>query len=345
MIIADMKKELKNGNGGTISAILLGELRTNLDRGEQSILFLNRRGANTLVTCGECGYTFECRRCSVSLTYHSVNKRLMCHYCGYSEPSGEECPDCGGKLKYVGAGTQKVEAELNELLPGVPIVRMDTDTVLSNAHEEHLTRFREKNIPILLGTQMVAKGLDFENVTLVGVLSADLMLYLSDYRAHERTFSLITQVVGRSGRGSKPGRAVIQTFTPQSEVIRLAARQDYDSFYIREIALRRLSASPPVVDLIALTVFGEDETAVMRGCVKLRAALERYLKEVPDIRILGPAPAAVSRVNNRFYYRISVCCTVNRRIRDTVAHIVKEYAKDKECRGTYVYADADPYGV
>jgi primosomal protein N' (replication factor Y) len=345
VIIADMKKELKNGNGGTISAILLGELRTNLDRGEQSILFLNRRGASTLVACGECGYTFSCPRCSVSLTYHSANRRLLCHYCGFSEPTREECPDCGGKLKYVGAGTQKVEAELASLLPGVGLVRMDTDTVLGAAHEEHLTRFREKNIPILLGTQMVAKGLDFENVTLVGVLSADQMLYLSDYRAHERTFSLITQVVGRSGRGRKPGRAVMQTFTPQSEVIRLAARQDYDSFYIREIELRRLSASPPVTDLISLTTFGEDEIAVMRGCVKLRAALEQYLKDVADIRILGPAPAVVSRINNRFYYKISVCCTVNRRIRDTVSHVVKEYAKDKECRGTHVYAENDPYDV
>ena len=345
VILADMKRELKNGNGGTVSSVLLGELRQNLDRGEQSILFLNRRGASTLVACGECGFTFECKRCSVSLTYHSANKRLMCHYCGYSEPSREECPDCGGKLKYVGAGTQKVEAELNALLPGVGIVRMDTDTVLSNAHEEHLTRFREKNVPILLGTQMVAKGLDFANVTLVGVLSADAMLYLSDYRAHERTFSLITQVVGRSGRGSKPGRAVIQTFTPQSEVIKLAAHQDYDSFYIREIKLRRLSASPPIYDLVTLTAFGEDETAVMRGCVKLRAALEHYLRDVPDLRILGPAPASVSRVNNRFYYRISVCCVMSRRIRDTVGHVVKEYARDKECRDTHVYADADPYDI
>ena len=192
---------------------------------------------------------------------------------------------------------------------------MDTDTVLATTHEEHLTRFREKKIPILLGTQMVAKGLDFENVTLVGVLSADQMLYLSDYRAHERTFSLITQVVGRSGRGSKPGRAVIQTLTPQSEVIQLAARQDYDSFYAREIALRRLSQSPPVCDLISLTVFGEDETAVLRGCVKLRAALEQYLADLGDVRILGPAPAAVSRVNNRYFYRISLSAPLTRRVR------------------------------
>ena len=216
VVIADMKKELKNGNGGTISSTLLQALRENIERREQSILFLNRRGASTLIACGECGYTFECPRCSVSQTYHSTNKRLMCHYCGYSEPVRENCPDCGGKLKFVGAGTQKVEEELTKLLPGVGIVRMDTDTVtMKKSHEELLARFRNKNVPILLGTQMVAKGLDFENVTLVGVLLADQMLYIGDYRAHERTFSLITQVVGRSGRGEKAGRAVIQTFTPK----------------------------------------------------------------------------------------------------------------------------------
>jgi primosomal protein N' (replication factor Y) len=344
VIIADMKKELKSGNGGTISAVLLRELRLNIDRGEQSILFLNRRGASTMVACGECGYTFTCPRCSVSMTYHSANRRLMCHYCGWSEPSREECPDCGGRLKFVGAGTQKVEEELSELLPGVPVIRMDTDTVsLSNTHEQHLTRFREKNIPILLGTQMVAKGLDFENVTLVGVLSADQMLYISDYRAHERTFSLITQVVGRSGRGAKPGRAVIQTFTPMSEVIRLAAAQDYDSFYIREIELRRMSGSPPVFDLVSLTASGGDEIAVLRGCVKLRAALENYFRDLEDVRVLGPAPASVAKVNNRYLFRLSVSCALTRRVRDTIAHVVREFMKDKECRGLHVYADYNPY--
>jgi primosomal protein N' (replication factor Y) len=346
VIIADMKKELKSGNGGTISSILLNELRYNLEHSEQSILFLNRRGASTLIACGECGYTFICPRCSVSVTYHSANRRLMCHYCGYSEHAGGDCPECGGKLKYIGAGTQKVEEELGSLLPGVGIIRMDTDTVsLSNTHEALLTRFREEKIPILLGTQMVAKGLDFENVTLVGVLSADQMLYINDYRAHERTFSLMTQVVGRSGRGRKQGRAVIQTFTPSNEVIRLAAKQDYDSFYIREIELRRLSGSPPIFDLITLTVSGQDETLVLRGCVKLRHALQGYFREMEDLKILGPAPAAVAKVNNRFRYRLSISCRANRRVRDTIAHVVREAAKDKECRGIHVYADTDPFEI
>jgi primosomal protein N' (replication factor Y) len=344
VVIVDMKKELQNGNAGTISSVLLKELRDNIGRGEQSILFLNRRGANTLIACGECGYTYTCPRCSVSATYHSANRRLMCHYCGWSEPARDDCPDCGGRLKYVGAGTQKVEDELEALLPGVEIIRMDTDTVSpAHTHEEHLRRFREKKVPILLGTQMVAKGLDFENVTLVGVLSADQMLYISDYRAHERTFSLITQVVGRSGRGQKPGRAVIQTFTPQSQVIRLAAEQDYDGFYNREIALRRLTESPPLYDLITMTVSGQDEALVLKGCVFIRNALRSYFEDLESIKILGPAPAGVAKVNNRYRYRITLTCRLTRRVRDTVAHVVRLLMKDKQFRGLHAYADADPY--
>jgi primosomal protein N' (replication factor Y) len=344
VLIADMKKELKNGNAGTISTLLLRELRENIERGEQSILFLNRRGASTLIACGECGYTFTCPRCSVSETYHSVNHRLMCHYCGWSEPAQDACPECGGMLKYVGAGTQKVEEELGKLLPGVELIRMDTDTVSPvHTHEDYLKRFRQKKIPILLGTQMVAKGLDFENVTLVGVLSADQMLYISDFRAHERTFSLITQVVGRSGRGSKPGRAVIQTLTPQSEVIRLASLQDYDGFYEREIALRRLSESPPLCDLITLTVSGQEEAQVLKGCVFLRGALRAYLEDVENLKILGPAPAGIAKVNNRYRYRISVSCRSTKRVRDTIAHNIRLFLKDKQFRGLHVYADADPY--
>jgi primosomal protein N' (replication factor Y) len=343
VIIADMKKELARGNAGLIGSVLEKELRDNIERGEQSILFLNRRGANSLIACGECGYTFTCPRCSVSATYHSVNNRLMCHYCGHSEQSSDACPECGGKLKFIGAGTQKAEADLNELFPGVSIIRMDTDTVsVSNSHEEHLTRFRDEKIPILLGTQMVTKGLDFENVTLVGVLSADQMLYINDYRAHERTFSLITQVVGRSGRGDKAGRAVIQTYTPSNEVIRLAAMQDYDGFYEREIALRRLLNCPPVADIITLTASGLDEAAVLRACVKLKSTLEGYFRDTENVSILGPAPAQIAKVNNRFRYKVSLTCKNNRKVRDTVAHIIRQFSKDKQTRGVSLFADADP---
>ena len=213
--IVDLKEELKQGNGGSISTPLRQALEENLSRGEQSILFLNRRGASRMVSCGECGAVPTCPRCSVYLTYHSANGRLMCHYCGHSEPMFRECPHCGGLLNFQGAGTQRLQTELERLFPGTEILRLDADAVsATHSHEALLDRFRQEKIPILVGTQMVAKGLDFENVTLVGVISADQSLYVDDYRASERTFSLLTQVVGRAGRGSKTGRAIIQTFTP-----------------------------------------------------------------------------------------------------------------------------------
>ena len=249
--IVDMKRELRRGNGSSISERLRSEISENLERGEQSILFLNRRGANKLITCVDCGFTYSCPNCSVSLTYHSFSRRLMCHHCGYTQRLDEHCPECGGTLKYVGTGTQKLEEELHELFPDTPVLRMDTDTVApAGGHDVLLERFQTERIPIMVGTQMVTKGLNFENVTLVGVISADQSLYAGDYRATERTFSLITQVVGRSGRFEKPGRAVIQTFTPENETIRQAARQDYESFYRAEIELRRLQALTPYTELL-----------------------------------------------------------------------------------------------
>ena len=214
MQIADLRQEIRRGNPGLLSEPLREELAENLRRGEQSILLLNRRGSSRMLLCGECGYVPECPRCSVPLTYHSANGRLMCHYCGHSQPAFERCPECGGIMKHIGSGTQKAEEELHTLFPEAGILRMDADTA-SGGHEPLLTRFEQEKIPILLGTQMVAKGLDFENVTLVGVLSADLSLYVDHYRAAERTFSLLTQVAGRAGRGERTGRAVIQTYTPE----------------------------------------------------------------------------------------------------------------------------------
>jgi len=343
VIIADMRAELKNGNGGDISSVLRREIAENLERGEQSILFINRRGANSLVACGECGYTFECPHCSVSMTYHSANRRLMCHYCGYSSSVSDFCPDCGGKLKYIGSGTQKIETELDKLFPGIGIVRMDADTVGAvRSHEKLLTRFREDKLPILLGTQMVTKGLDIENVTLVGVISADKSLYMNDFRAHERTFSMLTQVVGRSGRGSKPGRAVIQTFTPNNEVIRLAAIQDYDGFYERELRLRSLIGCPPLNDMFTVTVSGPAEDVVLKACNKVRSALEGYLAGLQDIQILGPAPAHITRVNNRYRYRIILFCQNTKQIRDTLAHIVREVSRDKQLKSVNAFANYNP---
>ena len=344
VLIVDMKKELKAGNSGTISSTLQQELEKNLDSNEQSILFINRRGASTLVACGECGFTYKCRHCSVSMTYHNSNRRLLCHYCGFSMPTPDNCPECSGKLNFIGAGTQKIELELLDIFPDVRIIRMDADTTTrKNSHDKLLSGFRRHEADILLGTQMVTKGLDFENVTLVGVLSADSSLYMSDYRAGEKTFSLITQVVGRSGRGEKPGRAVIQTFTPEHKVISLASKQDYEGFYESEILLRRALGSPPVRDLIALTATGTDENKVITSCKKIENALKNYFRGDSKIRLLGPAPANVSKVSNKYRYRLLVNCENSKKVRDTIAHVIREFARDKMSRGVTVFADADMF--
>lgn len=340
--LVDMKRELQNGNGGCISSLLARELQENLDRGEQSILFLNRRGTNKLISCGECGYTYRCPRCSVSLTYHGSSHRLLCHYCGYSRRLDQACPSCGGKLKFVGAGTQLVVEELQALFPGREILRMDTDSVAPvGSHEALFERFRSENIPFLVGTQMVTKGLNFENVTLVGVLSADQSLYAGDYRAGERTFSLITQVVGRSGRGAKPGRAIIQTLTPDNETILQAARQDYDAFYASELALRRLQNAPPFSDILAVTVSGGEERAVQQGSETVRRRLEELIGP-QRAAFLGPAPLNVAKVNNRYRYRVYLHCKVDADIRSRVAQVVTECCKDKAFRSLSVYAENDP---
>ena len=347
VFIADMKEELRAGNGTSLSLPLRQALEENLRAGEQSILFLNRRGASRMVSCGECGAVPTCPRCSVHLTYHSANGRLMCHYCGHSERLPAACPACGGTLNFIGAGTQKVQEELEAAFPGITVLRMDTDTVsATQSHEKLLSRFEKEKIPILVGTQMVAKGLDFENVTLVGVVSADLSLYVDDYRAGERTFSLLTQVVGRAGRGNKKGRAIVQTYTPENDVILCAARQDYDRFYEQEIVLRRLRGCPPFRDLFVVTASGLSESAVLKTCMRLRRSLEDWL-ERPEFRaleaqVLGPAPASVAKVNDRYRYRLTLACRNTRAVRAMVAHLVRCAQKDKENKGVSVSADVDP---
>ncbi len=341
--IVDMKRELRRGNGSSISERLRSEISENLERGEQSILFLNRRGANKLITCVDCGFTYSCPNCSVSLTYHSFSRRLMCHHCGYTQRLDEHCPECGGTLKYVGTGTQKLEEELHELFPDTPVLRMDTDTVApAGGHDVLLERFQAERIPIMVGTQMVTKGLNFENVTLVGVISADQSLYAGDYRATERTFSLITQVVGRSGRFEKPGRAVIQTFTPENETIRQAARQDYESFYRAEIVLRRLQALPPFTELLCITMSGREESLVLGCAAKARDELLDATRSENGVRVLGPAPLSVLRVNNNYRYRVTLCAPPGRGLRRFVADIVARYSSDKQFRGVSVYADTNP---
>jgi len=341
--IVDMKRELRRGNGGSISTRLRNELEENISRGEQSILFINRRGANRLISCGDCGYTYKCPRCSVSLTYHSSNKRLICHYCGYSKRLDDCCPDCGGELKHIGAGTQMVETELKELFPDTAILRMDTDTVsAAGSHQKLLDSFKNDNIPIMVGTQMVTKGLNFENVTLVGVVSADQSLYSGDYRSGERTFSLITQVVGRSGRGQKPGRAIIQTFTPENEIILQAARQDYEAFYHSEIELRKLQNTPPFSQLLSVTVSGLNEEHVYLACRHIKQRLDGLMAAESLASVLGPAPLAVVKVNNRYRYRVMIYGDINAKIRSTVAGVVIESSLDKRFSDVSIFADNDP---
>ena len=341
--IVDMKRELRRGNPGDISSVLRQELAENIERGEQSILFINRRGAHKLISCGSCGYTYQCPRCSVSLTYHSANRRLICHYCGYSQRLDALCPECGGELRFIGTGTQYLVEQLNELFPGTEILRMDADSVAPlGSHKRLFDRFREENIPIMVGTQMVTKGLNFENVTLVGVISADQSLYAGDYRAGERSFSLITQVVGRSGRGSKPGRAVIQTFTPENQTILQAAAQDYEAFYRSEIRLRRLQNAPPVCDLISVTASGLTESLVLRAAHYAADWLRSAAASREDVRVLGPAPLPVVKVNNRYRYRVNVGCHADGEIRRLVAQLITELSTDRRFKGVSLFADNDP---
>ena len=339
--IVDMKGELRRGNDGSISSVLRDELQRNLDCGEQSILFLNRRGAHKLVACCDCGYTYKCPRCSVSLTYHSVRDRLICHYCGSSRKRDDSCPECGGTLKFLGVGTQRVVEELEELFPQCPILRVDADSVSPvGSHEKLFEQFRQEKIPIMVGTQMVTKGLNFENVTLVGVLSADQSLYAGSYRAGERSFSLITQVIGRSGRGEKPGRAVIQTYTPENETILQAAAQDYEAFYQSEILLRRLQNAPPFLDFLAITASGLNEEQVFDCCRCVR----RHLEEQGGDRLLllGPTPLPVVKVNNRYRYRVHISCQLDKAVRSLVSQTLISFSTDKRFRGVSLYADNDP---
>ena len=342
VILADMRREVRAGNSGTISEVLREELAENLSRGEQSILFLNRRGNSRMLLCGECGWVPQCPRCSVPLTYHSANHRLMCHYCGYSQPAEERCPDCGGLMKHVGTGTQRVEEELHALFPEAKVLRMDADTV-AGGHEKLLRRFVKEKIPILLGTQMVAKGLDFEGVTLVGVLAADLSLYVDSFRAAERTFSLLTQVVGRAGRGDRNGRAVIQTYTPDNEVILSAARQDYDAFYDGEIRMRRIRREPPFADLFTLTVSGLEEGAVLRAATALRDALRAEVLRGGRGReeVVGPAPAPVLKVNNRYRYRVFWIGRNDRPTRERLAYFLQAFYCRRENRKLNLFVDCN----
>ena len=348
--IVDMREELKLGNDTSLSIPLReGILRTR-DAGKQTILLLNRRGNSRALVCVDCRETPECPRCNVKLTYHSANNRLMCHYCGFSQPVPERCPSCGGPLKTIGTGTQKVQQELNALFPDMETLRMDTDTVSAvNTHEKILEHFQQENIPILLGTQMVAKGLNLPNVTLVGVLDADLSLYTGGYRAGETTFNLLTQVVGRAGRGDTPGQAVIQTLQPEHQIIRLAAKQDYDGFYDLEIRLRQAQSAPPFGDLAAVTFTGQEEGSVLRGAAKFRDSLNACLRQTPyseeRCAVLGPAPCVVPKVNYNFRYQLTLRCRMTKPLRQLLSYLLRQFSKDQANRGVNAFIDVNGYDM
>ena len=346
--IVDMREELKMGNDLSISDELRMGIADNLAEGRQTILLLNRRGNSRALVCVDCGEIPECPRCEVRLTYHSANGRLMCHYCGHSQAAPQRCPVCGGPMKTVGTGTQKVQQELAELFPDMQTQRMDADTVSAvNTHEKILDRFREEKIPVLIGTQMVAKGLNLPDVTLVGVLDADLSLYTGGYRAGETTFNMLTQVVGRAGRGEREGRALIQTLVPGHQVIQLAARQDYDGFYDLEIGLRRVQNAPPFGDIAEVTFTGQEETAVLRGAAKFRDSLIACLQQPPytseTCTVLGPAPCPVPKINYNYRYRLTLRCRMTRPLRLLIAHLLWQFSQDKANRGVTAFVDVNGF--
>lgn len=347
VLVADMRGLSRQGLTGLVGPALREELHKNLANGEQSILFLNRRGANRVIGCSVCGWVPECPSCSTTMTYHSANGRAMCHYCGASIKIRESCPECGSSHLFMETpGTQRVEEELRTLFPGARILRMDADTTAARyAHEQLLASFGAGRADILLGTQMVTKGLDFENVTLVGVLDADQSLYAQDFRARERTFSLITQVVGRAGRRDKQGRAVIQTFSPEHPVILAAARQDYLAFYERELEMRRATQCPPIHQLLLLSASGEDEQAVLSALLRLKTRILSLMEgQFADFKypVLGPAAANIVRVAGRYRYHLTIRCPDNKRRRMLVSGVMREFSAEKRNRGVSLFADLNP---
>ncbi len=347
VLTVDMRTEEKAAGSRAISKTLYDSLRQNLENGKQSILLINRRGFHTFAACNSCAEVICCPHCSISMTYHSANNRLMCHYCGYSVPFSSKCPECGeDAVRYSGFGTQKIEDELASLLPEARIVRMDTDsTAGKNSHEKLLDSFSKGEYDIMIGTQMVAKGLNFPNVTLVGVVSVDQQLYNDDFRSLERTFSLLTQVVGRAGRGEYEGVAVIQTLTPENEVIRLAAKQDYDEFFKTEIKLRKAMIYPPYCDLCVVGFTGGNESVVKAAANNALLLIKKYTSDEfkgEKIITLGPMPARVAKVSEKFRYRLIIKCRNSKRFRQMISKLLIEMGTDSRFSSVTTYADINP---
>lgn len=342
--IVDMTAEREEGNASEFSRRLAKEINLNLRNGEQTILLLNRRGYHTIISCCDCCQPLYCPNCSVPLTYHKKNNKLMCHYCGFAGEQVKICPSCGSeRLKSMGFGTQKLEEELEMFFPSAKILRMDADTTFSRySYEKNFADFRDGKYDIMIGTQMIGKGLDFPNVTLVGVLSVDKALYAGDFRSYERTFSLITQVVGRGGRGQRRGRAILQTFMPDHYIMNLAAMQDYAGFYREEIAIRRAMIFPPLCDMCVFCFASVNEQAVRDGADAVIALMNdelRKLQPKTPVRVLGPVKAAYGRMGGKFRSRIIMKCKNNAEIRGFISNILVLAPKLKEMRDVALYAD------
>lgn len=346
VITVDMAYEADNN----ISAQLAKALEETLEQKKQAILLINRRGYNTFAACKACKTVVACPNCSISLTYHHANGRLMCHYCGYSQPLAESCPECGKReIRYSGFGTQMIENEISTLFPNAKVLRMDQDTTMrKNSHEQALSAFAKGEFDILLGTQMVAKGIDFENVTLVGVVSVDQQLYNDDFRSLERTFSLLTQVVGRAGRGKNEGKAIIQTLTPENDIIKLAAKQDYDSFYETEISLRKMMTYPPFCDLCVIGFSGIDENKT-RLAAKLffNSFKELAAKEYSDQKliVLGPLQPRVAKISNKYRYRMIIKCKNSADFRKMISTLLTDFGKNTKFSDVNVFADINPESI
>ncbi len=341
--MVDMRQELLSGNGFPLGKPLCDAMEQAFSNGNQVILFLNRRGASRYVVCIDCGEAPKCPNCSVSLTYHSANHRMMCHHCGFSQGIVQKCPQCGGHFKQVGIGTQKLEEAIHQRFPDIATLRMDMDTISAvNTHEKMLKRFQDEKIPLLIGTQMVAKGLNFPNVTLVGVVDADGSLALEHYKAAENTFNMITQVVGRAGRGQLAGQAFLQTANPNSTVLELASKQDYQGFYQLEIPMRKLQNCPPFSTVFTIHFSGLFEERVRMGANRFRSSLEVALAQSPEtVTLLGPVPEIITKINNQFRYAMTMMGHNTKYTRHLLSTTLKEFMANGDNKGINAYVDVN----
>lgn len=339
--VIDLREELANGNRSILSRKLYEEIEKNLKDKKQTILFLNRRGYSTFVMCRDCGYTVKCKNCNITMTYHIKTNKLKCHYCGHEEKNLTECPECHSKnIKYFGTGTQRLEEDINKIFPEATTIRMDIDTVTrKNSHEEILNKFKNDNIDILIGTQMVVKGHHFPNVTLVGVIAADSSLYIEDYRANERTFQILTQVAGRAGREKLPGRVIIQTYNPDNFAIECSKKQNYDEFYETEIELRKQLKYPPFCDIISIGLTDTDNNKIKNVSERLYNNISRTIKnEKMDFNIYKPLPCPIDKIKNKYRWRIILKGKLNNKIID----IINKSIEQVNPKTTRIIVDTNP---